>query len=57
MDDWKGPKEVEKQESAPDKQGNVIWGLFGEEKKTLMRLLLTRGVEGDTIKKQEFYES
>lgn len=33
MDDWKGPKEVEKQESAPDKQGNVIWGLFGEEKK------------------------
>lgn len=57
MDSWKGAKDVEKQESVLGEQGNVISGLFWEEKKTLMRLLFTRRVEGDKIKKQEFYES
>lgn len=57
MDSWKGAKDIEKQESVLGEQGNVISGLFWEEKKTLMRLLFTRQVEGDKIKKQEFYES
>lgn len=57
MDNWKGAKEVEKQESVVGEQGNVIWGLFWEEKKILMTILFTRRVEGDKIKKQEFYES
>lgn len=57
MDNWKGAKEVKKQESGLGEQGNVIWGLFWEEKKILMRILFTRWVEGDKIKKQEFYGS
>lgn len=28
MDNWKGAKDVEKQESVRGKQGNVIWGVI-----------------------------